>query len=237
MIECVGVTKRYGGGTAVEGVTLSIAPGEYCALLGPNGAGKTTLIRLLLHFTAPTAGRLTLDGLPVADPRSRRALGYVAEQPRIPPHLTGWEFLCRCAHLAGVAPAERDAACAQMVQTIGLAGREHDRAGTYSKGMVQRFCLGGALLGAPRLLVLDEPTAGLDPLGIREVRALLEALKARGMTLLLSSHLLSEVERICDTAAILHGGRLLAKAPIATLAKAQESLEDVFVRLVRGDRP
>ena len=237
MIECVGVTKRYGGVTAVENVTLSIAPGEYCALLGPNGAGKTTLVRLLLHFTAVSAGTIALDGVPVSDPRSRRAVGYVSEQPRIPPQLTGWEYLHRSAYLAGIGPAGIAAACARILQVIGMAGREYDKASTYSKGMVQRFCLGGALLGEPRLLILDEPTAGLDPLGIREVRTLLESLKARGMTLLLSSHLLSEVERLCDTAAILHQGTLLAKETIASMINEHETLENVFVRVIHGEHP
>ena len=237
MIECVGVTKCYAGVTALNNVALSIAPGEYCALLGPNGAGKTTLVRLLLHFTALSAGTITLDGVPVSDPRSRRAVGYVSEQPRIPPQLTGWEYLSRGAQLVGLGPAEIAAACARVVQVIGMAGREHDKARTYSKGMVQRFCLGAALLGEPRLLILDEPTAGLDPLGVREVRTLLESLKARGMTLLLSSHLLSEVERLCETAAILHQGALLAKEAIASMIKDHDTLEEVFVRVIRGERP
>ena len=117
---------------------------------------------------------------------------------------------------------------------IGMQGREHQKARTYSKGMVQRFCLGAALLGDPRLLILDEPTSGLDPIGIREVRVLLESLKSRGMTLLLNSHFLSEVETICDTAAILHRGSLRVKDSIASIVKENETLEDVFVRVVRG---
>ncbi len=236
MIDCVGVTKRYGGVTAVNNITLSIAPGEYCALLGPNGAGKTTLVRLLLHFVAPSAGTVTLDGRSVSNPQSRRRVGYVSEQPRIPPQLTGWEYLMRCAQLAGIEPGARGAACTRIIATIGMAGREHSKARTYSKGMGQRFCFGAALLGAPRLLILDEPTAGLDPLGIREVRVLLESLKAQQMTVLLSSHLLSEVERLCDTVAILDRGALLAKQPIATLIQPDETLEDVFVRLIQRDR-
>ena len=234
MIEFGGVTKRYGTLTAVDNVAFSIARGEYCALLGPNGAGKTTLVRLLLHFTAMSGGALTIDGLPVSDPRSRRAIGYLSEQPRIPAQLIGWEYLGRCALLGGTGSAGIAAECARIVQVIGMQGREHQKARTYSKGMVQRFCLGAALLRDPRLLILDEPTSGLDPIGIREVRVLLESLKSRGMTLLLSSHFLSEVERICDTAAILHRGSLLVKDSIAAIVKENETLEDVFVRVVRG---
>jgi ABC-2 type transport system ATP-binding protein len=234
MIECRGVTKRYGTLTAVDHVTVSIARGEYCALLGPNGAGKTTLVRMLLHFSALSAGTITIDGRPVADPHSRRAIGYLSELPRIPAHLTGWDYLKRCAELGGIGSSGIAAECARIVQMVGMQGREHQKARTYSKGMVQRCCLGAALLGAPRLLILDEPTAGLDPLGIREVRVLLESLKSHGMTLLLSSHLLSEVETICDTAAILHKGSLLVKDSIAAIVKEHETLEEVFVRVVTG---
>jgi ABC-2 type transport system ATP-binding protein len=234
MIEFRGVTKRYGALTAVDNVAFSIAQGEYCALLGPNGAGKTTLVRMLLHFTAMTSGAISIDGLPVADPQSRRAIGYLSEQPRIPAQLTGWEYLKRCAQLSGTGGSGTADDCARIVQVIGMRGREHQKARTYSKGMVQRFCLGAALLGDPRLLLLDEPTSGLDPIGIREVRVLLESLKNRGMTLLLNSHFLSEVETLCDTAAILHRGSLLVKDSLASIVKENETLEDVFVRVVSG---
>ena len=234
MIEFRGVTKYYGALTAVDKVAFSVARGEYCALLGPNGAGKTTLVRMLLHFSAMSAGAITIDGLPVSDPHSRRAIGYLSEQPRIPAQLTGWEYLQRCAQLGGTGSSGRADECARIVQLIGMQGSAHQKARTYSKGMVQRFCLGAALLGDPRLLILDEPTSGLDPIGIREVRVLLESLKNRGMTLLLNSHFLSEVETICDTAAILHRGSLLVKDSISAIVKENETLEDVFVRLVSG---
>jgi ABC-2 type transport system ATP-binding protein len=235
MIEFRGVTKCFGAVTAVDRVAFSIAQGEYCALLGPNGAGKTTLVRMLLNFTAMSSGTITIDGLPVSDPQSRRAIGYLPEQPRVPGHLTGWDYLKRCAQLGGTGPSGIADECARIVRLIGMQGREHQKARTYSKGMVQRFCLGAALLGDPRLLILDEPTSGLDPIGIREVRVLLESLKSRGMTLLLNSHFLSEVETICDTAAILHRGTLLVKDAIAAIVTETETLEEVFVRLVSGE--
>jgi ABC-2 type transport system ATP-binding protein len=124
--------------------------------------------------------------------------------------------------------------CRRIVDLVGMQGREHAKAGTYSKGMVQRFGLGAALIGDPKLLILDEPTAGLDPIGIREMRLLLESLKERGMTVFLNSHLLSEVEKICDSAAIINRGRLLVKDAISDIVKDGEALEDVFVRLVKG---
>ena len=123
--------------------------------------------------------------------------------------------------------------CDRIVELIGMRGREHEQARTYSKGMLQRFGLGGALVGNPKLLILDEPTAGLDPIGIRETRQLLESLKQQGVTILLSSHLLSEVEKICDTAAIINRGKLLVKDSIPSIVKDGETLEDVFVRLVK----
>jgi ABC-2 type transport system ATP-binding protein len=124
--------------------------------------------------------------------------------------------------------------CRSIVELIGMNGRENTKVGTYSKGMVQRFGLGAALMGNPKLLILDEPTSGLDPIGIREIRQLLESLKGQGMTVFLNSHLLSEVEKICDTAAIINRGKLLVKDTISAIVKDGETLEDVFIRLVKG---
>jgi ABC-2 type transport system ATP-binding protein len=124
--------------------------------------------------------------------------------------------------------------CRRIVELIGMQGRENTKVGTYSKGMVQRFGLGAALMGDPKLLILDEPTSGLDPIGIREIRLLLDSLKEQGMTIFLNSHLLSEVEKICDTAAIINRGKLLVKDTISAIVKEGETLEDVFVRLVKG---
>jgi ABC-2 type transport system ATP-binding protein len=129
---------------------------------------------------------------------------------------------------------EAQAQCGRIVGLIGMQGREHTKSSTYSKGMIQRFGLGAALIGNPKLLILDEPTSGLDPIGIREVRQLLESLKSQGMTIFLNSHLLSEVEKICDNAAIINRGKLMVKDKISSLVKDGDSLEDVFVRFVKG---
>ena len=131
-------------------------------------------------------------------------------------------------------PTDAKNECRRIVGLIGMEGREHTKAGTYSKGMVQRFGLGAALMGRPKLLILDEPVSGLDPIGIREIRLLLESLKAEGTTIFLNSHFLSEVEKICDTVAIIDHGRLLVKDSIASIVKDGETLEDLFVRLVKG---
>lgn len=234
MIELKNVTKRYGSLTAVDDVSFSVKAGESFALLGPNGAGKTTIVKLLLDFTRPTAGSLTINGIPTSQAECRTAIGYLAENHRIPAGLSGWNYLLRCAELLDIRRAAAEDQCRRIVEQIGMQGREHTKAGTYSKGMIQRFGLGAALLGEPKLLILDEPTSGLDPIGIRETRQLLELLKDQGLTLFLNSHLLSEVEKICDSAAIINRGRLLVKDTISAIARDGETLEDVFVRLVKG---
>ena len=234
MIELHEVTKRYDSLTAVDRISFSVAKGEYFSLLGPNGAGKTTIVKMLLDFTRPTSGTLSVNGISSKDPACRTAVGYLAENPRIPPNLTGWQYLHRCAELLGMRRSEATEQSGKIVELIGMKGREHTKASTYSRGMIQRFGLGAALTGNPKLLILDEPTSGLDPIGIREIRQHLESLKHQGMTILLNSHLLSEVEKICDTAAIINSGKLLLKDSISSIIKDGETLEDVFVRLVKG---
>jgi ABC-2 type transport system ATP-binding protein len=234
MIELNAVTKRYGSLMAVDQISFSVARGEYFALLGPNGAGKTTVVRMLLDFTHATSGTLSIDGISSKDPSCRTSVGYLSENPRIPPNLTGWQYLQRCAELMGMSRFEATSHIGNVIERIGMKGREHTKAHTYSRGMIQRFGLGAALMGNPKLLILDEPTSGLDPIGIREVRQLLESFKRQGMTILLNSHLLSEVEKICDTAAIINRGRLLLKDSISSIIRDGETLEDVFVRLVKG---
>jgi len=234
MIELKNVTKRYDSLTAVDDVSFSVKAGECFALLGPNGAGKTTIVKMLLDFTRPTSGSLTLSGIPSIRAECRTSIGYLAENHHIPSCLSGWHYLLRCAELLDLSHSDAVDQCRRIVELIGMQGRENAKAGTYSKGMIQRFGLGAALMGDPKLLILDEPTAGLDPIGIRELRQLLESLKGQGMTLFLNSHLLSEVEKICDTAAIINRGRLLVKDAISTIVEDGDTLEDVFVRLVKG---
>jgi len=233
MVEFDQITKRYGNLTAVDEVSFSIEKGELFALLGPNGAGKTTLVKMLLDFTRPSQGGVRINDLPVSDPSSRVSVGYQAENPRLPGHLTGRDYLLRCCRLLGLDKEQSLEECDRVFETIGMKGRERTATRTYSKGMTQRMTLGAALLGSPRLVILDEPTSGLDPIGIREVREVLESLRRQGTTVLLNSHLLSEVEKVCDTAAILSNGRLLVKDKISSIVKDGESLEDVFIRLVR----
>ncbi len=234
MIELNAATKRYGSLTAVDNVSFSVGAGEYFALLGPNGAGKTTIVKMLLDFTPPSSGSLSLNGFSSTNAASRAAVGYLSENHHIPPYLSGWQYLERCAELLDISRSDAPDQCRRVVGLIGMQGREHTKAETYSKGMIQRFGLGAALIGNPKLLILDEPTSGLDPIGIREIRLILESLKSQGMTIFLNSHLLSEVEKICDNAAIINQGKLLVKDTISALVKDGDTLEDVFVRFVKG---
>jgi len=234
VIELSNVTKLYGSLAAVDNVSFSVRTGEYFALLGPNGAGKTTIVKMLLDFTRSTSGSLSINGLSSILSTCRSGIGFLAENHHIPHYLSGWEYLRRCSELLSMDRLEGMDQCRRIIELIGMQGREHEKAGTYSKGMIQRFGLGAALLGNPKLLMLDEPTSGLDPIGIREIRLLLESLKHQGMTIFLNSHLLSEVEKICDTVAIIKQGRLLLKDSISVIVKEGDTLEDVFVRLVKG---
>jgi ABC-2 type transport system ATP-binding protein len=177
---------------------------------------------------------LSLNSLASTSAASRAAVGYLPENHHIPPYLTGWQYLQRCAELSDMNRSAVQEQCLRIVGLIGMQGREHTKANTYSKGMVQRFGLGAALIGNPKLLILDEPTSGLDPIGIREIRQLLESLKSQGMTIFLNSHLLSEVEKICDNAAIINRGKLMVKDKISSLVKDGDTLEDVFIRFVKG---
>ncbi len=232
MISFDHVTKNYGSLAAVDNVSLTVNQGEYLALLGPNGAGKTTLVRMLLGFSKPTQGTISLNGTSASHCASRIHLGFLAEQLRIPPYLSGREFLSRHATLKGLSGLEANKEIDRIVALVGMQGKEKKRSATYSKGMRQRIGLGAALLGKPKIVILDEPVSGLDPMGIRDFRTILEHLKDEGTTLILSSHLLSEVEKTCTTAAIIYKGKILVKDAIESIVKEGESLEDMFVRYI-----
>ena len=234
MVTLSSVTKRYGSLAAVNNVSYTINKGEFFALLGPNGAGKTTTVKMVLDFVRPTAGDISIGGVSSRNPLSRVGVGFCGENHRIPPHLTGKRYCRRLASLAGMERKKAEAKIEALMETVGMTGKENMEARTYSKGMAQRIALAGALVNDPKLLILDEPVSGLDPIGIREVRAILEGLRAKGVTVILNSHLLSEVEKICDTAAIMKNGAILIKDRLSAIAGGSETLEDVFVSLVKG---
>jgi ABC-2 type transport system ATP-binding protein len=215
-IETVGLGKRFGSRAALEAVDLEVPRGVAFGFLGPNGAGKTTLIRLLLGLAEPTAGRMRVLGHDIAGDRvpALARVGAIIEEPRFHPHLSGRENLV--VHAAArdrSAHARIDGALAR----VGLAPRADDRVKTYSLGMRQRLGVARCLLADPELLILDEPMNGLDPAGIIEFRGLIRELVAEGRTVLLSSHLLDEVEKTCDVAAIVDEGRIVAQGTIGEL--------------------
>jgi ABC-type multidrug transport system ATPase subunit len=235
MLVLDSVTKNFGPFAAVDNVSYTVRKGESFALLGPNGAGKTTIVRMLLDFIKPSAGAITIDGLPASDPKCRRHVGYVAEQHMIPPYLSGFEYLRRHASLIGLPGNDAKREIDRVLDIVSMRGLERKKSAAYSKGMKQRMGLGAALLGQPALLILDEPVTGLDPIGIRDVRKILESLRDRGVTVVLNSHLLSEVEKTCETAAIMYQGKILVKDAVASIMRDHETLEDVFIRYIEHE--
>ncbi len=217
---CSGLRKRYGRRTAVDDVSFTVGRGEVVGLLGPNGAGKTSVIKMLLGLVRPDAGEVLLLGRPGRDPRARTAVGYLPELFRYQPWLTAAEVLALHVRLSGAAvPAaeQRD-----VLALVGLAERAADRVGGFSKGMQQRLGLGVALVARPELVVLDEPTSALDPLGRVDVRDVVLSLRERGVAVLLNSHLIGEVERVCDRVVILDRGRVAAAGTLGELLGQRE---------------
>lgn len=199
------LSKRYGPLTALDGLSLEVAEGEMLALLGHNGAGKTTLMKLLLGLTRPTAGALSLLGAPPG-PQHRKDIGFLPENVSFSGGMTGREVLRFYARLKGASFAHAE----ELLERVGMADAAHKPVRTYSKGMRQRLGLAQALLAHPRLLLLDEPTEGLDPVARREFYGILRELRDRGSTVLISSHVLTELELRADRVAILAHGRLIA---------------------------
>jgi ABC-2 type transport system ATP-binding protein len=216
-IEAEGLTRRYGRRLAVDHVDLVIPPGEIFGFLGANGAGKSSTIKMLLGLIRPSSGRVLLFGRPPDDSAVRRRLGFLPEQFRFPEWLTAAELMDYHGRLLGIPPAERRSRGQRVLEQVGLAGRGGDRLRGFSKGMLQRAGLAQALMGTPSLIFLDEPTSGLDPVGRADVRQLIQGLRAEGVTVFLNSHILSDVETVCDRVAILHAGKVAAAGPLTTL--------------------
>jgi ABC-2 type transport system ATP-binding protein len=223
--ECHQLAKRYGATLALGGVDLEIQPGELVGLLGPNGAGKSTLVKIACGLVRPSAGTALVLGEPAGSAAARAVLGYLAELFRFPGWLRAHELLQLHQRLAGSdgGAAERD----ELLELVGLSDAARVHVQAMSKGMQQRLGIAQALVGSPRLLMLDEPTSALDPVGRRVVRDLLVELKRREVAVLLNSHLLSEIERVCDRVAILVGGRIVAQGAPADLAQARGVEVDV----------
>ena len=217
VLSCESLEKRYGATVALGGVDLQVERGELLGLLGPNGAGKSTLTKIACGLVRASSGRAEVEGAPAGSAPARGAIGYLAELFRFPEWLTADELIALHQDLAGSdgGPAERQ----ELLELVGLDDARAVKVAAMSKGMQQRLGIAQALVGSPRLLMLDEPTSALDPVGRRVVRDLLNELRRRDVAVVLSSHLLSEVELVCDRVAILVGGQIVARGTPAELAR------------------
>jgi len=216
-IHCVELSKHYGRTVALAGLTMTMPRGEVFGFLGPNGAGKTTAVKLLLGLVDPTGGEGWVLGKRVGDVPVRRRVGYLPELFRYQPWLTGAEVMRVHCELARLRRSTWSDEVDRALRLVGLAGRGRDRVRTYSKGMQQRLGLGVALLGSPELVFLDEPTSALDPVGRHDVRQIIHHLRERGTSVFLNSHLLTEVEMVCDRVAMIDQGRVIATGTLDEL--------------------
>ena len=216
-IHTVELTKRFGSKIALAGLSMTVPRGEVFGFLGPNGAGKTTAVKLLLGLLAPTSGDAWLLGQPIGDLKTRRRIGYLPELFRYQSWLSAREVLALHCELAPLPRSQWKEAIDKSLRLVGLGDRDRDRIGTFSKGMQQRLGLGAALLGSPELVFLDEPTSALDPVGRHDVRRIIRDLTARGTAVFLNSHLLSEVEQVCDRVAVVDHGRVIASGTMDDL--------------------
>jgi ABC-2 type transport system ATP-binding protein len=210
---------------AVDRVSLTIPQGEVYGLIGPNGSGKSTTLKVLLGLLNPTSGKAKLFGRSGADSESREAVGYLPENPYFYKHLTGAETLQFYARLCGLRGAALRQRTKELLALVRLENASDRRVGGYSKGMLQRIGLAQALVQNPRLVVLDEPTAGVDPAGSRIIRDLILEFKSRGITIILTSHLLEQVQEVCDRIGIMGNGRMLCQGPLAELIAVQDQQE------------
>jgi ABC-2 type transport system ATP-binding protein len=229
IVETHGLTKRYGSGVlAVDSVDMSVRRGEVYGFLGPNGAGKTTTLRMLLGLIRPTSGTATVAGHAPGEPAGLKRTGSLIESPGFYPYLSGRENLRVVADLASVAHRRVE----EVLDIVELSSRAHRKFGTYSTGMKQRLGVAAALLKDPDLLILDEPTNGLDPQGMAEMRKLIKDIGQGDRTVLLSSHLLGEVEQICDRVGVISNGKLVSQSTVQELIGE----EGVLVRAQPLDR-
>ncbi len=226
VLEVRALSKVYRAGlgrrtlTALDGIDLSVRPGEVFGLLGPNGAGKTTAVKILLGLTRPTSGTAHLHGLPSSDPASRRRVGYLPEGHRFPGYLSAQQTLSIFGRMSGVSPRELASRIPLLLARVRLSDWADVKVKRFSKGMTQRLGLAAALVHEPDVLLLDEPTDGVDPVGRIEIRDLLREEAARGCAVLVNSHLLSEIEKTCDRVAILRRGRVVTEGRLSELSAA-----------------
>ncbi len=225
LIEVSGLRKQYRSSfrkpkiTALDGIDFQVKEGELFGLLGPNGAGKTTTVKILLGLTHATSGSASVCGLPVRDPESRRRVGYLPEGHKIPNYLTARQALSIFGRMSGMTSAEIASRIPHLLDQVRMTQWADVRIKKFSKGMTQRLGLACAMVHAPQVLLLDEPTDGVDPVGRREIRDILRAEADRGVAVLLNSHLLSEIERTCDRVAVLRDGKVAAFGTVKDLTQ------------------
>lgn len=224
-VETQSLRKVYRSNVAVEDLSITVARGEIFGFLGPNGAGKTTSVKMLTGLVKPSAGSARLLGRSIADKSSRKRVGFLPELFRFHEWLSAVELLDMHGKLYGMVAIERARRIPEVLELVGLIDRRNDRLRTYSKGMQQRAGLAQALLHDPLLVFLDEPTSALDPIGRRQVRDIILALKSQGKTVFLNSHLLSEVEMVCDRVAVMNHGKVVAVGPVGDLLRGQLVVE------------
>lgn len=239
-VEISGLVKDFSVGLrgvklrAVDDLSLRVETGHVFGLLGPNGSGKSTTIKIILGLLAPTAGQCTVFGVPGAQVESRLDVGYLPESPYFYRHLTGRELVRFYGRICGLKRARLAERVAEVIAWVGLTEAADRRVGTYSKGMLQRIGLAQALVHDPRLVILDEPTAGVDPVGSAAISELILKLKAQGKTVLITSHLLTQIEDICDRVAILDRGRLMVEGAVRDLVGRTERQALVVENLSEG---
>ncbi len=219
VIETKDLRKRYRRIQALKGVSLKVEKGEIYGLLGQNGAGKSTLVKILLNIVRRSEGEAYLLGQPVGNTSARKHVGYLPEDHRFPEYHTAHSLLVFYSALYGLNSKERQKRIPEMLELVGLKGRMHSKIRTYSKGMKQRLGLAQAMFHDPQVIILDEPTDGVDPVGRKEIREIMQQLKAQGKTIFLNSHLLGEVEMICDRIGILQRGEMIREGDVATLTQ------------------
>ena len=236
MIEVSHLTKKYGHRLAVEDVSFAVADGGICGLLGPNGAGKSTIMNILTGYLSATSGQVTVAGHPLPEEAdaAKKCVGYLPEQPPLYPEMTVQEYLDFAAELKGVKKAERKEQVRSAARRTGLEKVLSRLIRSLSKGYRQRVGIAQALLGSPKLIILDEPTVGLDPAQVIEIRKLIREL-GQAHTVILSSHILSEVQAVCQQVLILSKGRLAASGSLQELTADGKSLEEVFLELTGGE--
>ena len=220
---------------AVIDLDLQIKKGEVFGFLGPNGAGKSTVIKILLNFIRPSEGAASINGLPVTDPAVRRYIGYLPENPFFYDHLTAEEILTFGGKAASMPKTQIGSRIDELLDRLKLQHVKKQRLRTYSKGMVQRTGLALSLIHNPEICILDEPMSGLDPLGRRLVADLIMDMSRNGQTVFFSSHILSDIERLCDRVGILNRGRLLFCGDLRALPDINDGLEQAFVQLIQND--